>query len=70
MARSPIHQYWFIKKMLTSYGDRGYPLTRLSYTYDCGSLETEAGASEFVIRKGAEVEIESVMETIDYVRGK
>ena len=52
------------------YGDRGYSLTRLGYTYDWGNLETEAGASEFVIRKGAEVEIESVTETIDYVRGK
>ena len=73
------HQYWFIDKMLTSYGDwlcqcaernRGYPLTRLGYTYDWGSLDTEAGASEFVIRKGAEVEIKSVTETIEYVRGK
>lgn len=63
------HQYWFIDKMLTSYGEEGYPLTRLGYTYDWGSLETEAGASEFVIRKGAEVEIESVTETIEYVRG-
>lgn len=43
---------------------------RLGYTYDWGSLKTEAGASEFVIRKGAEVEVESVTKTIDYVRGK
>ena len=65
-----VHQYWFIDKMLKSYGDRGYPLTRLGYTYDWGSLETETGASEFVIKKGAKVEIESVTETIEYVRGK
>ncbi len=26
-----VHQHWFIDKMLTSYGDRGYPLTRLGY---------------------------------------
>ncbi len=64
---SRAHKDWLIDKMLTSYGEPGYPLTRLGYTYDWGSLETEFGASEFLIRKGAQVEIESVTETIESI---
>ena len=64
----PTHRYWVFKKRFTSYGENGYPWTRLGYTYDWGSLDTEVGASEFVIKKGAEVEIESVTKTIKYVQ--
>ena len=61
------HQKWIDEKMLTSYGDNGYPWTRLGYTYDWGTVDTEIGASEFLVRAGAEVEIDSVINTIDYV---
>ncbi|MDJ0617929.1 MAG: hypothetical protein QNJ63_14490 [Calothrix sp. MO_192.B10] len=64
-----MHRQWLLKKMLTSYGRNGYPWTRLGYTYDWGSIETEVGASEFVIQEGAEVEIESVVETMKYIQG-
>ncbi|WP_088240303.1 hypothetical protein [Calothrix rhizosoleniae] len=64
----PTHLYWVFKKRFTSYGENGYPWTRLGYTYDWGSLDTEVGASEFVVKKGAEVEVESVTKTIKYVK--
>lgn len=63
----PLHKEWVNKKILTSYGDNGYPWTRLGYTYDWGNVGTEFGASEFVVRAGAEVEIDSVMNTVEYV---
>lgn len=49
-----------------SYGENGYPWTRLGYTYDWGNPETEIGLSEFVIRRGATVEVASVSETRQY----
>jgi hypothetical protein len=65
-----LHQEWVNEKILTSYSENGYPWTRLGYTYDWGSIGTEVGASEFVVRAGAEVEIDSVMNTVDYAQGK
>ena len=46
-----------------------YPFTGLGYTYDWGNPNTEVGASEFVIRAGATVEIAYIASTEDYVRG-
>ena len=51
-----------------SYGEDGYPWTRLGYTYDWGNPDNEIGLSEFVVRKGATVEIQSVWPTLDYCR--
>jgi hypothetical protein len=51
-----------------SYGKDGYPWTRLGYTYDWGNPDNEIGLSEFVVRKGATVEIQSVWPTLDYCR--
>ena len=64
----PQHQEWVNEKILTSYGKNGYPWTRLGYTSDWGSITTEIGASEYVVRVGAEVEIDSVINTIEYVQ--
>lgn len=64
----PQYQEWVNEKILTSYGKNGYPWTRLGYTYDWGSITTEIGASEYVVRVGAEVEIDSVINTIEYVQ--
>ena len=62
------HQNWINNLQLASYGDRGYPWTRLGYTYDWGSLQGEVGASEFVVKKGAKVMIESVKNTVNYTK--
>lgn len=60
----PDYQAWFTATQQLS----GYPWTRLGYTYDWGSLSTEVGASEFVVRAGAKIEVNSVAETIPYLR--
>jgi hypothetical protein len=60
------HQDWINTLQLASYSDNGYPWTRLGYSYDWGSLDGEIGASEFIVRKGANVTIESVKNTVDY----
>ncbi|MEQ8999155.1 MAG: hypothetical protein RID53_21865 [Coleofasciculus sp. B1-GNL1-01] len=62
----PQHQDWINTLQLASYGDKGYPWTRLGYSYDWGSLDGEIGASEFIVRKGANITIESVKNTVDY----
>jgi len=60
------HVKWFNDLKDKSYGENGYPWTRLGYTYDWGNPDGEVGLSEFVIRAGASVEIHSVTETQDY----
>ncbi len=64
----PSHEEWVNDKILTSYGENGYPWTRLGYSYDWGNIATEIGGSEFVVRSGAEVEIDSVINTVEYVQ--
>jgi len=59
---------WFNTLMDSSYGENGYPWTRLGYTYDWGNPAGEVGLSEFVIRMGATVEVHSVSTTEDYCR--
>ena len=66
LGTTPEHQAWITSLISDSYGEDGYPWTRLGYTYDWGSIESEVGASEFVISEGAEVEIKSVNETANY----
>ncbi|MDG9668880.1 hypothetical protein ONV78_14140 [Hahella sp. CR1] len=60
------HKEWFKNLRKTSYGENGYPWTRLGYTYDWGNPESEVGLSEFVIRAGANVKVHSVTKTIKY----
>ncbi len=43
-----------------------FPWTRLGYTYDWGESENHIGLSEFVVRKGAAIEIDSVSTVNDY----
>ncbi len=57
---------WFTALQSKSYGENGYPWTRLGYTYDWGNPESEVGLSEFVIEAGATVKIHSVSGTADY----
>jgi hypothetical protein len=62
------HMKWFEKLRDTSYGDKGYPWTRLGYTYDWGGGEAHVGLSEYVIRAGAAVEIKAVAKNGVYCR--
>ena len=66
--RHPNHIEWFHKQEKRSYGPLGYPWTRLGYTYDWGNADSEIGLSEFVIKKGANVKVESVTPTEGYLR--
>ncbi|MDJ0633631.1 MAG: hypothetical protein QNJ34_10625 [Xenococcaceae cyanobacterium MO_188.B29] len=43
-----------------------FPWTRLGYTYDWGESENHIGLSEFVVRKGADIEIDSVSTVNEY----
>lgn len=58
---------WFNDLKMKSYGTNGYPWTRLGYTYDWGQ-DDHIGLSEFVIIKGATVEINAVSATSEYCR--
>ncbi|MFH1740313.1 MAG: hypothetical protein ABIH23_14995 [bacterium] len=57
---------WFNELKSNSYGEDGYPWTRLGYTYDWGNPNSEVGLSEFVIREGAVVDVHSATITDEY----
>lgn len=59
---------WFNDLSGQSYGENGYPWTRLGYTYDWGNPTSEVGLSEFVINTGATIEVEGVTNTEEYCR--
>lgn len=61
---------WYNNQKAQSYGDNGYPWTRLGYTYDWGNKKSHVGMSEFVILPGSTVEINSVASTEEYEIGK
>lgn len=44
----------------------GYPWTRLGYTYDWHPGSNEVGPSEYVVRPGATVEVDTVLSTERY----
>ncbi|MBU0655040.1 MAG: hypothetical protein KJ914_07865 [Gammaproteobacteria bacterium] len=66
MSISPAYRNWFKQQQEKSYGSNGYPWTRLGYTYDWGNTSNPVGLSEFVIAKGAAVEIKGVTPTAQY----
>jgi hypothetical protein len=59
---------WFNNLKNTSYGEGGYPWTRLGYTYDWGDPFSQVGVSEFVIRTGASVGVYSTANSEEYCR--
>jgi hypothetical protein len=59
------HRRWIEELRGRSYGTPGFPWTRLGYTYDWGSA-AHVGASEFVVRQGATVEVRAVERTSSY----
>lgn len=63
------HIDWIEGLREASYGDDGYPWTQLGYTYDWApGAESEVGESEFVIRAGTEVVVESVQSQAEYCK--
>lgn len=63
------HKGWMAEQFLSRYRQPGgYPWTHLGYTYDWsgGSI---AGATEFVLRKGARITVTGKSETPAYCRG-
>lgn len=63
---SDTHRRWIENLKSSSYGETGYPWTRLGYTYDWGNPKGEIGLSEFVIRSGAVITIHGVFSTDEY----
>ena len=52
------HLAWYARQAARSYRvPGGFPWTRLGYTYDWASEETEVVVPELVVRKGAVVEV-------------
>jgi hypothetical protein len=62
------HRDWFNELKSVSYSENGYPWTRLGYTYDWGNEKSEIGLSEFVIKAGSGVGINTVAGTQDYFK--
>ncbi|MFN8443765.1 MAG: hypothetical protein U0175_23505 [Caldilineaceae bacterium] len=63
------HRDWYnLQLSLDNYDDpsKGYPWTRLGYTYDWGNPESEIGLSEFVVAAKSTVAIEKVYSTEEY----
>ena len=60
------YRAWYTELKRRSYGENGYPWTRLGYTYDWGDSHNHIGMSEFVIMPGATVEINSISSTTEY----
>ena len=68
LSVSDAYVQWFNSLLGTSYGDGGYPWTRLGYTYDWGDSTNHVGASEYVIWQGATVGVQGTWTTEDYCR--
>ena len=63
------HRDWYnLQLSLDNYDDpsKGYPWTRLGYTYDWGNPESEVGLSEFIVAAKSKVSIEKVSSTEEY----
>jgi LysM repeat protein len=65
---SQAHMDWINNLKQKSYGPKGYPWTRLGYTYDWGNPNSEVGPSEFVIASGVTVDINKTYTTADYCK--
>ena len=68
---SQTHKAWLAEQMLKSYqftDAKGYPFTRLGYTYDWNPDTPDLGVSEYIIREGAKIKVINIMSTQDYCR--
>lgn len=57
---------WYNENITYSYTPPRYPWTRLGYTYDWGSLTSEIGLSEFIIKNNSEIIIQKVYDNESY----
>ncbi|MBI4747728.1 MAG: hypothetical protein HY774_04530 [Acidobacteria bacterium] len=65
------HFEWFTRNLRGMYqtpNGPGFPWTRLGYTYDWGNPQKHIGLSEFVVRRGASVEVRQVIPTDSYIQ--
>ncbi len=62
------YRAWFNASIIYSYYPKTAPWTRLGYTYDWNGQYGEQGLSEFIVRKGAPMIVESVLSTSNYLR--
>jgi hypothetical protein len=62
------HKKWIESLKASSYGQEGYPWTRLGYTYDWGNPKSEVGLSEFVVKSGSKVFVESDVLNDEYCK--
>ena len=62
------YRAWFNASIIYSYYPKSAPWTRLGYTYDWNLQYGEQGLSEFIVRKGSPVIVESVLSTSKYLR--
>lgn len=61
------HIYWYAHHVALSYQEKkGYPWTRLGYTYNWKYGANEIGVAEFVIKKDSKVRAVSVDDTSSY----
>jgi len=72
------HKAWYAGQTALAYQEKGYPWTRLGYTYDwysnthseagneSSAERSEVGVNEFVIHRNAKVRVESVSPTAEY----
>lgn len=70
----PVHALWMASQSLSSYqitptpGVMGFPWTRLGYTYDWMPGAPEYGLSEYVVRRGATVEVTDIQPTSEFFK--
>lgn len=57
---------WYNENIAYSYTPARYPWTRLGYTYDWGSLTSEIGLSEFIIKKNSQIVVNKVYDNEEY----
>ncbi len=77
LSVSPEYQDWFnsrLNEFESQFQEMNpdrppVPWTRLGYTYDWGDSPNHIGLSEFVLKKGASLEVDSVSTVNDYCRG-
>ena len=58
---------WFNSNIEWSYQESAYPWTRIGYTYDWADNGTEFRLSEFLIKKGSDVEVEFTYTTEEFL---
>ncbi|WKE64135.1 hypothetical protein PVT67_10545 [Gallaecimonas kandeliae] len=65
---SPAYRAWFAGQTAASYQEKGFPWTRLGYTYNYNAGASEVGPTELVLPKGSSAKVVAVVETAQYCR--